>query len=44
MEAKHLLENYNLKFLCDIIFLPLPGQSNIPSFKMANFELDDYHC
>ena len=41
--TKNLSENPNLKFLCDVIFLPLPSQSNIPYFTMAIFDLEDYH-
>ena len=40
--SKNLSENLSLKFLCDVIFLSLPGQCGIPSFKKATFQLDDY--
>ena len=40
--TKTLPENLSLKFLCDAIFLPLPGQCDIPSFKMTNFQIDEY--
>ena len=29
--------------LCDVIFLSLPGEFDIPCFTMAIFHLDDYH-
>ena len=41
-KSKDLSQNLILKLLCDVIFSSLPGQCNIPSLKMANFQLDDY--
>ena len=36
-----LSEKLTLKLLCDVIFLSLPGHTNIPCFLMVNFHLDD---
>ena len=38
-----LTKNVRLKLLFDVIFLSLPGQSNILCFIMAIYNLDDYH-
>ena len=40
--SKYLSENISLHFLCDVIFLSLPGQSDIPCFTMSNFQSDEY--
>ena len=32
----------NFKLLYNVIFLSLPDQSNNPSFRMTNFQLDEY--
>ena len=39
---KEFSENLTLKLLPDVIFPFLSCQSDVPSFKMANFKLDDY--
>ena len=36
-----LSEELSLKFLCDVFFPLLPGQSNISCFAMANLQLDN---
>ena len=38
----HLSVGLNFKLLYNVIFLSLPGQSNNPSVRMANFQLDEY--
>ena len=38
--SKDFIENLNLNLLCDVIFLLLPGQSDIPCFTMAIFDLE----
>ena len=40
IKFQEFLENLSLKFLCDIIFQSLPGQSDILGFRMVNFHLD----
>ena len=40
--SKSISENFTLKLRCDVIFPSSSGQCDIPSFKMANFQLDDY--
>ena len=34
--SKNLLENLSLKLLCDIVFLSLPGQSDILTFCQSD--------
>ena len=41
VRSKGFLENFSLKLLCDVIFSSFPFQSDIPSFKMSNFQWDD---
>ena len=41
--SKDLSENLSLKFLCDVIFQSLSGQSDIPGLTMSNFCLGDNH-
>ena len=41
--SKSISENFTLKLRCDVIFPSSSGQCDIPSFKMANFQLDDYY-
>ena len=43
LDPKQFSENLSLELLCDVIFLLLPWQSNIPCFTMAIFHLDDYY-
>ena len=38
IRSKDLLESLSLKLLSDVIFLSLPGQSDIPCFTMSNFQ------
>ena len=40
--SKDLSENLSLKLLCDVNFPTLSSQCDISSFKMVNFQLDDY--
>ena len=40
--SKNISENFTLKLLFDAIFPSFSDQCDIPSFKMANFQLDDY--
>ena len=35
--SKDLMKNLSFKFLCDVIFSSLPGQCDVPSFNIANF-------
>ena len=43
-QTSQITSNSNLKplnlLLCDVIFLSLPGQYDISSFKMANFQVE----
>ena len=39
---KDLSENLSLKLLCDVIFFVVTRPIDVPSFKMANFQLHDY--
>ena len=41
---KDVLDNLSLKLLCDVIFLSLPGQSDIACFTVVNFQSDEYSC
>ena len=40
--SKGLLEEFNFKFPCNVIFRSLPGQSDILRFAMHVFKLYDY--
>ena len=39
--SKDLSENFSLKLMCDVIFLSLPDQSDIPRFTISNFQSDE---
>ena len=41
-KSKYLLENFSFKMFCDVIFSSLLSQYDVSSFKIANFQLDDY--